>query len=235
MVYLLAPHASALQTNTTKFKQDFIGQLFIDTALDKTHYRLKDMTGLLLDGTYHVSCIKKGSACTPLGIVDKFDTYEAALENTLLNKFAIETPNNKLQEVTLQDGSKELNYLPGLLWTMHHYRAERIIKTKYRETKVVNYRQDNDYSNTLLTCTFLDCDKYRMDYDGQIDTTRCKHALGIQYKHESKEDIAGFISKPVARPEYGMIYQHRDMLLQNLHRRYFYILIKLPHLLDLEQ
>ena len=75
MVYLLAPHASALQTNTTEFKQDFIGPLFIDTALDKTHYRLKDMTGLLLDGTYHVNRIKKGSACTPLGIVDKFDTY----------------------------------------------------------------------------------------------------------------------------------------------------------------
>ena len=35
MVYLLAPHASVLQTNTTKFKQDFIGPLFIDTALDK--------------------------------------------------------------------------------------------------------------------------------------------------------------------------------------------------------
>ena len=115
MVYLLAPHASALQTNTTKFKQDFIGPLFIDTALDKTHYRLKDATGLLLDGTYHVNCIKKGSACTPLGIVDKFDTYEAALKNTLLNKFAIETLNNKLQEVTLQDGSKELNYLPGTI------------------------------------------------------------------------------------------------------------------------
>ena len=101
MVYLLALHASALQMNTTKFKQDFIGPLFIDTALDKTHYRLKDATGLLLDGTYHVNRIKKGSACTPLGIVDKFDTYETALKNTLLNKFAIETPNNKLQEVTL--------------------------------------------------------------------------------------------------------------------------------------
>ena len=41
--------------------------------------------------------------------------------------------------------------------------------------------------------------------------------------------------KPVARPEYGTIYQHKGMLLQNLHRRYLYILIKLPHLLDLEQ
>ena len=115
MVYLLAPHASGLQTNTTKFKQDFIGPLFIDTALDKTHYRLKDATGLLLDSTYHVNSIKKGSARTPLGIVNKFDTYKTALKNTLLNTFAIETSNNKLQEVTLQDGSKELNYPPGTI------------------------------------------------------------------------------------------------------------------------
>ena len=34
MVYLLAPHSSALKTDTTKFKQDFIGPFFIDTALD---------------------------------------------------------------------------------------------------------------------------------------------------------------------------------------------------------
>ena len=79
MIYLLAPHSSALQTDTTKFKQDFIGPLFIDTAIDKTHYRLKDATGLLLDGTYHVNRIKKGSACTPQGIVDTYDGYQKAL------------------------------------------------------------------------------------------------------------------------------------------------------------
>ena len=114
MIYLLAPHTSVLQTNT-KFKQDFIGPLVIDTTLDKMDYRLKDTTGLLLDSTYHVNRIKKGSACTPLDIADKFDTYEKALKNTLLNKFTVETPNNKLQEVTLQDGSKELDYLPGTI------------------------------------------------------------------------------------------------------------------------
>ena len=59
-----------------------------------------------------------------------------------------------------------------LLCFMHHYRANRIIKTKYRETEVVNYRQEDDDSNTLSTCTFLDCDEYRTDHDGQIDTTR---------------------------------------------------------------
>ena len=113
MIYLLAPHSSTLQTDTTKFKQDFIGPLFIDTAIEKTHYRLKDATGLLLDGTYHVNRIKK--AHTPQGTVDTFDGYQKALKNTLLNKLAIETPDNKIQEVTLKDGSKELNYLPGTI------------------------------------------------------------------------------------------------------------------------
>ena len=172
MVYLLTLHASALQTNTTKFKQDFLGPLFIDTALDKTHYRLKDVTGLLLDGTYHMNRIKKDSACTPLGIVNKFDTYKTALKNTLLNKFAIETPNNKLQEVTLQDVPRNLITFLVLLWIMQHYTAERIIKAKYKRTKVVNYRQQNDNLNTLETCTILDCDQYRMNYDGHIDISR---------------------------------------------------------------
>ena len=114
MIYLFAPHSSALQTDTTKFKQDFIGPLFIDTAIDKTHYRLKDATGLLLDGTYHVNRIKKGSVCTMHGIVNTFDGYQKAL-NTLLNKLTTETPDNKIQEVTLKDGSNELNYLPGTI------------------------------------------------------------------------------------------------------------------------
>ena len=59
MVYLLAPHSSALQTSTMKFRQDFLGPLFIDTTFDKTHYRLKDATGLLMDGMYHVNHIIK--------------------------------------------------------------------------------------------------------------------------------------------------------------------------------
>ena len=77
---------------------------------------------------------------------------------------------------------------------MRQCMAKRSIKAKYRETRIVNYRQDNK------------CNEFRTGYNGQIDTSRCKHAVGIQYKHENKEDIAGFISKPVVRPEYGMIY-----------------------------
>ena len=106
---------------------------------------------------------------------------------------------------------------------------------KYKKTKSVNYRQQRDNLNILETCTFIDCDQYRTNYDGHIDTIRQKRLLGIQHKHESKEDIAGFVSKLVARPEYGTIYQHKGMLLQNLHHRYLYITIKLPHLSDVEQ
>ena len=45
----------------------------------------------------------------------------------------------------------------------------------------------------------------------------------------------GFISKPIAHPEYGTVYQHQGMLLQNLHCRYLYTVIQLPHLKDLDQ
>ena len=115
MVYLLASHSSALQTSTMKFWQDFIGPLFIDTALFKMHYRLKDATCLLLDGTYHVNNIKKGSVCTPQGIVNTFDDYKKALKNTLLNKSAIESPDNKYVDITLKDSSKSLMYSPCTL------------------------------------------------------------------------------------------------------------------------
>ena len=115
MVYLLAPHSSALQTSTTKFRQDFISPLFIDTTHDKTHYRLKDATGFLLDGMCHVNCIKRGSVHTLQGIVNTFDDYKKAFKNTLLNKLAIESPDNKIVDITLKDGSKGLTYSPFTL------------------------------------------------------------------------------------------------------------------------
>ena len=68
-----------------------------------------------MDRMYHMNRIKKGSAHTPQGIVDTFEGYQKALKNTLLNKLAVETPDNKIQEATLNDGSKELNYLPGTI------------------------------------------------------------------------------------------------------------------------
>ena len=180
MVYLLAPHLSALQTDTTKFKQDFIGPLFIDTALDKTHYRLKDATGLLLDGTYHVNQIKKGSVHTLQGIVNIFDGYEKAPKNTLLNKFAIETPDNKIQEVTLKEGSKNLIIFLALLWIMPQFMAKRSVISKFRKTNKANYRQEDEIINSPHSCTSLECSTYRTPRDCEIDIMRWKRDTGIQ-------------------------------------------------------
>ena len=54
IVYLLAPHVSALQSNAQKFRQDYMGPLAIDTKIDDTHYLLKDITRQTLKGDYHI-------------------------------------------------------------------------------------------------------------------------------------------------------------------------------------
>ena len=168
----------------------------------------------------------------PQGIVSTFDGYEKALKNTLLNKLAIETPDNKIQEVTLKDGSKELNYLPG---TIIDYAAKRSVIPKFRKMNTVNYRQEDEIINSPQSCTSLECSMYRTPRDGEIDIMRWKRDTGIQYRHEKKEIVTGFIPKLITHPEYGTVYQHQGMLLQNLHCRYLYIVIQLPHLKDLDQ
>ena len=81
----------------------------------------------------------------------------------------------------------------------------------------------------------LICTKYKMEKDGVIDLTRKKRDTSIQYRHEKKDEIKGCIPEPVSHPDYGTVYQHQGMLLQNLHRRYLYIVIRLPKLEDLDQ
>ena len=44
-----------------------------------------------------------------------FDNYKKALENTLLNKSVIESPDNKFVDVILKDGSKGLMCSPCTL------------------------------------------------------------------------------------------------------------------------
>ena len=107
--------------------------------------------------------------------------------------------------------------------------------TKFRKMHKVNYRQEDETVNSPHSCTSLECSTYRTSKDGEIDLTRRKRDTGIQYKHGKKEDVKGFIPKPIAGPEYRTVYQHQGMLLQNLHHRYLYIVIRLPHLKDLDQ
>ena len=98
----------------------------------------------------------------------------------------------------------------------------------------ISYRVD-DKVNSPHSCTLPGCTLYTTSSDGVIGIKRWKGDTGIQYRHKKKEDTTGFIPKPIARPEYGTVYQHQGMLLQNLHCRYLYIVIRLPHLKDLDQ
>ena len=113
--------------------------------------------------------------------------------------------------------------------------AKKSIKPKLRKMNRVNYRQEDEIVNSPNSCTSLECSMYRTTKDGEIDIMRQKRDTCIQYRHEKKEYVKGFIPKPIAQPEYGTVYQHQGMLLQNLHHRYLYIVIQLPHLKDLDQ
>ena len=62
----------------------------------------------------------------------------------------------------------------------------------------INYRHDDNNLNMSPMCTSMECNEYKTNYDGHIQIIRHKQAAGIQYRHESKEDITGFIPKPIA-------------------------------------
>ena len=51
--------------------------------------------------------------------------------------------------------------------------------------------------NSPHSYTSLECSMYRTSKDCEIDITREKDT-GIQYRHEKKKDVKGFIPKPIA-------------------------------------
>ena len=67
--------------------------------------------------------------------------------------------------------------------------------------------------NSPHSCPSLECSIYRTSKDGEIDLMRQKRDTGIQYRHEKKEDVKGFIPKPIARPKYRTVHQHQGMLM----------------------
>ena len=81
-----------------------------------------------------------------------------------------------------------------------------------------------------MSCTELVCNEYQTNKDGAIDLSRSKQDTGIQYRRQQKDEVKGFIPKPVAQLENGTVYQHQGMLLY-----YLYIVIRLPKLKDLKQ
>ena len=78
-----------------------------------------------------------------------------------------------------------------LFMAKHNMKAKYIIKQK------VNYREDEIISKPL-SCTELICNEYQTDKDGTIDLSRSKRDTGIQYRQQQKNEIKGFIPKPIA-------------------------------------
>ena len=129
---------------------------------------------------------------------------------------------------------KNLIIFLALLSIMPPLIARRSIIPKFQKMNKISYR-DEEIVNSPQSCTSSGCTSYSTSRDGVLDIMKWKRDTGIQYRHEKKEDITGFIPKLIARPEYGTVYQCQGMLLQNLHCRYLYIVIRLPHLKDLDQ
>ena len=104
------------------------------------------------------------------------------------------------------------------------FMTKHSMKTKYITKQQVNYRED-EIIDKPLSCTEIKCNEYQTDKDGVIDLSRSKQDTGIQYRRQQKDEVKGFIPKLVAQPEYGTVYQHQGMLLQNLHRCDLYIVV----------
>ena len=73
--------------------------------------------------------------------------------------------------------------------------AKRSVIPKFRKMNKVNYRQEDEIVNSPHSCTSLECSIKRTSKDGEIDIMRCRRDTSIQYRHEKKEDVKGFILK----------------------------------------
>ena len=88
MVYLFAPSAVSLQTNTKKCHTDFVGPLVVNRVLDETHYILSDLQGRILYGVYHVRRLKKAQLRTSIRNVTTYDELK-----TTFQQYNVETDN----------------------------------------------------------------------------------------------------------------------------------------------
>ena len=92
LVYLLAPSAATLRTNTQKCRADFIGPLVINKALDSTHYIINDLQGRILIGVYHINRLKKATVRTPSGTVSTYQQLYDAFTHITEQEAKVTTP-----------------------------------------------------------------------------------------------------------------------------------------------
>ena len=106
LVYFMCPQASDLQTNTLKFKCNWVGPLVINTILDTHHVILEDLEGNLLYGTHSIHRIKSCHLATPKGVAgnirqlrEGFKGHE--MKNISLDKFKfVDDEGNTMDKFT---------------------------------------------------------------------------------------------------------------------------------------
>ena len=67
---------------------------------------------------------------------------------------------------------KHLIIFLELLWIMPQLMAKRSVMTKFRKTRKVNYRQEDEIVISPYSCTSLECSIYRTSKDGEIELMR---------------------------------------------------------------
>ena len=101
IVYLLVPHASALQSNAQKFRQDYVGPLAIDTKIDDTHYLLKDITGHTLKGDYHINRLKRAGEITPEGIIKSYEQLRQQMGLPVARPAQLAPPSSSNEQLSI--------------------------------------------------------------------------------------------------------------------------------------
>ena len=71
--------------------------------------------------------------------------------------------------------------------------ARRSIIPQFQKMNKISYREEDEIVNSPQSCTSSECTSYSTSREGVIDIRRWKRDTGIQYRHEKKEDITGFI------------------------------------------
>ena len=101
IVYLLVPHASALQSNAQKFRQDYVGPLAIDTKIDDTNYLLKDITSHTLKGDYHINRLKKSGKITPEGVIKSYEKVRQQMGLPVARPVQIALPFSSNEQLSI--------------------------------------------------------------------------------------------------------------------------------------
>ena len=96
IVYLNAPSASSLKTNTLKFRADYVGPLYIRELLGHDKTILCSMDGKILHGVFHVNRLKPGFIRLEKGSASHIDEVRRAYNEKQVKEIK-QSPDSELK------------------------------------------------------------------------------------------------------------------------------------------